>query len=66
MSSPLSGANPPRKVAEYDSVAAYRAGEGMDAPRILADQMQLGDKLLVLEANGIRYTELWRNGQKVV
>ena len=67
MSSPLqlSGANPPRKVAEYTSIAAYRAGEGADAPQAMAAQMQPGDTLMVLEANGVRYTELWRNGQKI-
>ena len=57
------GSSPPRKVAEYDSVAAYLAGERIDAPQALA--FQAGDKLLVMEANGVRSTELWRNGQKV-
>lgn len=66
MSNPLfSGASPPRKVAEYASIAAYRTGEGMDAPQALATQMQPGDVLMVMLANGVRYTELWRNGQKV-
>ena len=60
----LSGASPPRKVAEYDSVPAYRAGQGMlalDAEQ----QFKPGDKLVVLEANGKQWTELWRDGQRV-
>ena len=66
MSSPqsLSGAQPPRKVAEYDSVAAYRAAQGvlaLDAEQ----QFKPGDKLIVLEANGQQWTELWRGGVKV-
>jgi hypothetical protein len=63
-SQPLSGASPPRKVAEYDSVAAYRAGQGVLAAAA-EQQFQAGDKLIVIEANGKQWTELWRNGQRV-
>ena len=65
ISLPLSGASPPRKVAEYDSVPAYRAGQGVPIPATLSTQFQLGDKLIVLEANGKQWTELWRDGQRV-
>lgn len=59
-----SGANPPRKVAEYNSVAAYQATQGFLSP-MAASQFQPGDTLMVIEANGKQWTELWRGNQKV-
>jgi hypothetical protein len=60
-----SGANPPRKVAEYTSVADYQAALGKSVPHDAVSLFQPGDKLLVLEANGVQWTELWRGGVKV-
>jgi hypothetical protein len=64
-SAQFTGANPPRKVAEYTSLADYETAQGNGLHEMLRPQFQPGDRLMVLENNGKQWTELWRGGARV-